>query len=376
MDLKINYQHDRLDYILLNYIKVIYERYKIAQNLKFEKSVKYKELLKEYNLLISFSISRNIIELYKYKIEDNDTIIKANKLKIKKKKLFMSKFNNNNLMIKSIKHTIKKTKFNDSIINLDRYNIYGWNDKSKPKQFIGLTNLNEFNIFKSNYITSFKNIYSKLQKYTLKYKKTYNEVPYIHLSNSYIDLSTFKPIYYNIMGTEQKDSKRYNPGGLWFSCGISWLTDMVKGKRTFNNMINMYPTDNKNKGWINLPSQIWIPRLIYRLDISKLKIITISNCNEMQLFEKKYYNKNMTTIEDYINWKKVYKDYDGLIICPYLNNECYTNKIYDENNLLKLILKGNKIEKYDLTGFWAKCFDAPSGVIWKNYNNLSLYLIN
>lgn len=376
MDLKINYQHDTLDYILLNYIKLIYERYKIAQNLKFEQSIKYKELLKEYNLLISFSISRNIIELYKYKIKDNDNIIKANKLKNKKTKQIMSKFNNNNLSIKSIKHIIKKTKFNDSIINLDRHNIYSWDDKSKSKQFIGLTNLNEFNIFKSNYIKSLKNIYSKLQKYTLKYKKTYNEVPYIHLSNSYIDLSTFKPRYGNTMGTEQKDSTCYNPEGLWFSCGISWLTDMVKGKRTFNNMINMHPTDNKNKGWINLPSQIWIPRLIYRLDISKLKIITISNCNEMQLFEKKYYNKNMTTIEDYINWKKVYKDYDGLIICPYLNKECYTNKIYDENNLLKLILKGSKIEKHDLTGFWAKCFDTPSGVIWKNYNNLSLHLIN
>jgi hypothetical protein len=372
MDFKIDYQHDTLDYILLNYIKVIYERYKIAQNLKFEQSVKYKALLKEYNLLISFGIGRNIIDLRQYKIEYNDTIIKATKFKIKKTKF--NKFNNN-LTIKSIKHTIKKTKFNDSIINLGRHNIYRWNDESNQKRYIGLTNLNEFNIFKSNYIKSFKNIYSKLQKYTLKYNKTYNEVPYIHLSNSYIDLSKFKPRYGNTMGKETKDSTCYNPEGLWFSCGISWLTDHVKGKSTFNNMINMHP-NTKNKGWIHLPSQVWIPRLIYRLDISKLKIITISNCNEMQLFEKKYYNKNMTTIEDYINWKKVYKDYDGLIICPYLNKECYTNKIYDEDNLLKLILKGSKIEKHDLTGFWASCFDASSGVIWKNYNNLSLHLIN
>ena len=370
MDFKINYPHESLDTILLNYIKIIYERYKIAQNLKFAKSVKYKELIKEYNVLISFHINRNIIELYKYKIENNDDIIKANKLNTKKTKV------SNNQMIKSIKQTIKKTKFNDKIINLDRHNVYSFNYRQKSKEYIGLSNLNEFNIFKSNYIKSFKNIYFKLQKYTINYKKTYNELPYIHLANSYIDLSKFEPRYGNII---EESSACYNPKGLWFSCGISWLTDFVKSNSKFNNMVKLLSShDNKNKGWIDLPHQVWVPRLIYRLDISKLKIINISNCNEMQLFEKKYYNKNMNTVEEYLNWKKIYKDYDGMIICPYLKDNCFNNNIglTDLDDLLKLILKGNKIEKHDFTGFWTTCFEAPSGVIWKNYNNLSLHLIN
>ena len=92
-----------------------------------------------------------------------------------------------------------------------------------------------------------------------------------------------------------------NPQGIWFSCGISW---------------QKYVGDT--------PNQWSLATYIYELEPSDTEL-KISSINELKKFINDY-KKNNIKITDIINWDRVKKDYDGLIICPYLGDIIWGKK--------------------------------------------------
>jgi hypothetical protein len=90
-----------------------------------------------------------------------------------------------------------------------------------------------------------------------------------------------------------------NPFGIWLSCGISWQN---------------YISDCPNK-WS-------LATYIYEIKLNSDNIIFISNLTQLKNFINQY-KKNNPKFSDIIDWKKVKKIYDGLVICPYLGNQIW-----------------------------------------------------
>lgn len=140
-----------------------------------------------------------------------------------------------------------------------------------------------------------------------------------------------------------------NPKGIWISCGLSW---------------------QKYIG--NEPNQWSLGTFIYQIEPTDT-VLHISSVKELKKFINNYKNNNMV-FTDIINWKMVKKDYDGLIICPYLGNEIWglgANKFGmwgDKNKLNEYIDKMTGSDwKNDLyfTAEWYRHWEEASGVIWK-----------
>jgi hypothetical protein len=125
---------------------------------------------------------------------------------------------------------------------------------------------------------------------------------------------------------------------------------------------------------------------IYEVKLYDENILYINNLDELINFHEKYaiYDKN----KGYnINWRKVKKIYDGLIICPYLGYQIWsknnvTKRIYplhitsNESNYIKDGLKEN-IMKYPYFYLeWYKHWDVASGVIWRKKSVKEINLIN
>ena len=111
---------------------------------------------------------------------------------------------------------------------------------------------------------------------------------YLHLSKKPIIKSKLKPTYSNQFGPNKL---LYNPIGLWFSCDDNWI------KQQKLSIENNY---------------------LYKLDLLQLKIYYISTLSELDEFIKIYYNPERNSIAYTIDWDRVYNEYDGLSICPYL----------------------------------------------------------
>jgi len=161
----------------------------------------------------------------------------------------------------------------------------------------------------------------------------------------------------------------YNPHGLWLSCGSAWIKWALLTTEDYcynNNFFNF----EKIK--------------IYEIELNNKNILYINNLDELVNFHKKYafYEEN----KGYnINWSKIKKIYDGLIICPYLGYEIW-NKINnptliyvnpDENKYIKEGLKENimKYPKFYLE--WYRHWETSTGVIWrkKSIKNINLIKI-
>ena len=89
-----------------------------------------------------------------------------------------------------------------------------------------------------------------------------------------------------------------NPQGIWLSCGLSW-----------QNFIG------------NLPNPWSLATYIYEIDISNT-VLHIKSLLELENFINHYMKKN-PKITDIIDWKKVKKNHDGLIISPYLGDKIW-----------------------------------------------------
>ena len=203
----------------------------------------------------------------------------------------------------------------------------------------------------------------KLKKY-IGEKKTF-----IHMSAGPIDLEKFKPVKGNILN----DINFYNPMGLWFSCNYdyyNWWLKTLKNSQDFNDIMR------------------YKPFYIYKLDYSKMKIKIINNCQEFFAFNKRYKNRKNNYTDDYLNWNRVYKDYDGLQLCPYPTLKCnsYFRKkaknlentygLELDDSLLLSVMLNNQMSENDRSVLWSYYWKAASGVIWKNYSKLKLIKID
>ena len=158
------------------------------------------------------------------------------------------------------------------------------------------------------------------------------------------------------------DSIYNNPYGLWLSCGSEWMKFIKQ-------------SDYK---WT-------IATYIYEITVSN-NVLKISNLRGLKKFIEKYKNSDkILSIENVINWTRVKKEYDGLIICPYLGDEIwgkYSNelsivakntfgnakgpgpKVMFNDYIKKIIGSKWKNNIFFLTE-WYRHWEVGSGVIWR-----------
>jgi hypothetical protein len=139
-----------------------------------------------------------------------------------------------------------------------------------------------------------------------------------------------------------------NPKGIWISRGLSW-----------------------QKFIGNFPSQWSLGTYIYEIAPSD-SVLYISNLEELKEFID-LYMKTKPKISDIINWKKVKKQYDGLIICPYLGNKIWGKNaekfgMWGDKNVDKYmdnIIDDKWQKKLFFTAEWYRHWETATGVIWK-----------
>ena len=135
----------------------------------------------------------------------------------------------------------------------------------------------------------------------------------------------------------RKDIISYKPPwGCWFYCGIDWyLTDDAMGSPAHGH--------------------------VYTFEIDNSKMLVIKNSRQLLKFYQQYHvkdDKHLQSLQDtyidsddiehepivwkypyFINWSRVYEDYQGIVICPY----------QDKNRMEHL---------------WYYSWDHASGCIW------------
>jgi hypothetical protein len=153
-----------------------------------------------------------------------------------------------------------------------------------------------------------------------------------------------------------------NPYGFWISCGTSWIK------------------------WIYYTSYyeplVLEDKFIYEIIIDENNVLKINNLKELLKFQKKYgiYSEKKGYT---IDWKVVKKDYDGLIICPYLGDKIWNNMdspaLFDlppeANKYIKNALGKNIIKYPKLYLEWYRHWETSTGVIWRKRAIKKLNLI-
>jgi hypothetical protein len=148
-------------------------------------------------------------------------------------------------------------------------------------------------------IKELKKIKNIINLLDTKYKKSY-----IHVSHDELKLDNIHNMNKN-MTSWLGGNVYYNPKGLWISCSSSWLKYALSSSSPYY-----------NSRWLNA-------KYIYKVNLDKGNILEINKVDQLIEFHLKYLKKNN---KFQIDWKKVKKDYDGIIICPYLGYKIWKNK--------------------------------------------------
>jgi len=200
----------------------------------------------------------------------------------------------------------------------------------------------------------------KLQKIksTIKKIDSLDKKSFIHVSLKEINMDEL--INTNNTNNSWLESNiYYNPKGMWISCGSSWYKWLIS--------LQSYHTD-----WTKF-------NYIYKIYIDKSNVLYIKKLDKLIEFHNKY---SIYKNDNYhIDWKKVKKDYDGLIICPYLGYKIWgkdpTNTFINkgqEDYILKII--GKNIKKYPPFFLeWYRHWETGSGVIWRKSGIKKIELI-
>ncbi len=232
----------------------------------------------------------------------------------------------------------------------------------------GIVSEKELLDYKRSFNKVYANIYNGLAKYCRTQKRKTGIHPFIHISSNIIDfakLKTHKP------GSWLRDSWVYNPRGLWYSCGMSWINWVNGYKKSSDANINSYIHEEDD----NYSAARWLPMYVYEIKTDNLNIKRISNCAELAEFCEIYKNPRAKTVSEYIDWKRVHAEFDGLQICPF-GGYCGEHKKllqrvyhYDYDTLGQMALFG-KISIKDIPHLWHLHWETATGVIWKNYKAL------
>ena len=271
-----------------------------------------------------------------------------------------------------------KLSFTDESLKLVDIKLLKSTSKSKSSSWIqsaytklksGLVTEQELLEYKQSFNKRYTNIYTNLAKYCRTQKHKTGSHPFIHISPSIIDFSKLK---IQKPSSWLRDSWVYNPNGLWYSCGMSWI-NWINGYKSQNDKkISAYLSEEKNA----YVRGAWLPMYVYEIKTDKLNIKRITNCAELFEFCETYKNPRATTVGNYIDWKRVHNDFDGLQICPYggfcgehkqLLKKVY--KSYDYDQLGQDALYG-RISIHDIPHLWHLHWETATGVIWKNYKAL------
>lgn len=160
--------------------------------------------------------------------------------------------------------------------------------------------------------------------------------------------------------TNTKKSLYHKPQGIWISCGISWL-NYIEQK-------------------IKEPHKWNLFSYTYKIELfDSVKII--SEKEELHKFIKKYKKKpDDIRLYDVIDWELVKREYNGLVITPYLGN-----KIWRESNDVMKIHGAESAHDFfvDLLGSkwknnmlllseWYRSWECACGVIW-NLNGIASF---
>jgi hypothetical protein len=176
---------------------------------------------------------------------------------------------------------------------------------------------------------------------------------YIHLSKNQLSLDKIKDVSDQSgswLGQNETDVLYYNPMGLWVSCGPAWLD------------------------WFGPGCHDWIIKATYVYDIviDKKNVLNIDNMIGFRNFTKKYRNQNATSIQEMIDWDSLKKDYDGLIICPYLGEKIWKRKdpsLFGINKeTVDYIETALDTMVFEIDAFiyeWYRHWETATGVIWR-----------
>ena len=233
----------------------------------------------------------------------------------------------------------------------------------------GLVTEQELLEYKRAFNKVYANIYTNLAKYCRVQKRKTGMHPFIHISPNIIDFSKLK---IQKPGSWLRDSWVYNPNGLWYSCGMSWINWVNGYKKSSDANINSYIHEEDDY----YSADRWLPMYVYEIKTDKLNIKRISNCAELAEFCETYKNPNAKTVSEYIDWKRVHNEFDGLQICPF-GGYCGEHKdmlkklykAYNYDQLGQMALFG-KISIQDIPHLWHLHWETATGVIWKNYKAL------
>ncbi len=186
-----------------------------------------------------------------------------------------------------------------------------------------------------------------------------------HYKNKYIHITTYQLPHISelIDATKNYNSNisppsiYYNPIGLWVGCGSDWINFVKKEVNDVNK--SMY-------AWS-------LATFIYEICVNDT-VLKINNVKEFKDFITKYSNKKTKDINNIINWKKVKKDYNGLIICPYLGTDIFGHKNATDmwmngnvdviNAYYEKLLENKQDKNIMFLAEWYRHWHTGSGVIW------------
>jgi hypothetical protein len=214
---------------------------------------------------------------------------------------------------------------------------------------------------------NYKYIVKSIGTGTSKSKK--GNMRFIHVCIDKLNVEYLKDIA-NYVGSWLIDGIYYNPLGLWFSCGTSWI-DFYK------------PTHSNSNVQINK----WtLSTYIYEIKINSSLVLQINNLDEFKNFIYKYrFNDKKVNIRNIMDWKRIKEDYRGIVICPYLGDLLFgknanaiglTGSPDDITNFYKNLLGPSYYDHILFLSEWYRHWEAGTGVIWDLAGIKDIVLLN
>lgn len=191
----------------------------------------------------------------------------------------------------------------------------------------------------------------------------------LHVSNHPLSLDQVTII----PGNNSTNDLHYLPKGVKISIASKSILDQYR---------ELLTSALKKNASISLSDAIpWV----YEISPGKCKILKIQNCKQLTGFYTKYRVKTPVNLATVIDWERVYKIYDGLIINPWTRMECsnylMSLQIASESELSKIIsdlalgkLSTGEMEELKKV-IWQSNWGKSRGVIWKNFESMKIKLL-